>query len=100
MQGVDRLSLYRSGSCPRPWRTAPPPHPDPLPHVLIIGRELTSRSTKMPTVGQSSDRSAAWSCRLAKSGACTIAMSGGRPDPAQPVRHARARPVRPLAALP
>ncbi len=45
-----------------------------------------------PTAGQLSGRNSAGSSRFAKSVAYTIATSDGRPDPAQSVRHARARP--------
>src|SRR5439155_3784742 len=59
----------------------------------ISGCELSFRSTKMhPTDGQSSHRSSARLSRFPKSVACIIATSGRRPDPAQSVRHARARP--------
>src|SRR5436309_1018273 len=52
-----------------------------------------------PTVAQLSGRNSARSSRFAKSVASTIATSAGRPDPAQSVRHDRARPsVRLLAA--
>jgi hypothetical protein len=44
-----------------------------------------------PTAGQLSGRNSAASSRFAKSAAYTIATSDGRPDPAQSVRHARAR---------
>src|SRR5439155_17252288 len=52
-----------------------------------------------PTVAQLSGRNSARSSRFAKSVASTIATSAGRPDPAESVRHDRARPsVRLLAA--
>ena len=62
-------------------------------------RALTSRSTRMhPTAGQLSGGTSAGSFPSPKSVACTIATSDGRPDPAQSVRHARARPS--VSALP
>src|SRR6266850_4926197 len=44
------------------------------------------------TAGQLSGPHSVGSSRFAKSVACIIATSAGRPDPAQSVRHARARP--------
>src|SRR2546425_6102561 len=51
-----------------------------------------------PTAGQWSGGTSAGSFPSPKSVACTIATSDGRPDPAQSVRHARARPS--VSALP
>ena len=45
-----------------------------------------------PTADQLSGPKAAGSSRFAKSVACTIATSAGRPDPAQSIRHRRRRP--------
>src|SRR2546426_1103486 len=53
-----------------------------------------------PTAGQLSGRNSAASSRFAKSVACTIATSDGRPDPAQSVRHSRARSLRQAAPPP
>src|SRR5437899_3297706 len=66
------------------------------------GRVLTSRSKRIRhTAAQLSGLNSARSSRFAKSVASTIATSDGRPDPAQSVRHDRARPpVRLLAAPP
>src|SRR5258708_1001480 len=52
-----------------------------------------------PTVGQSSDRSAAWSCRFPKSVACTIAMSGGRPGLASPAPSSPTSSPRPAPSV-
>jgi len=80
-------------SRPRPRRTTPAPHPDPLRRLLSPGAHFTSRSIRMhPTAGQLSGRHSAGSSRFAKSVASTIAMSDGRPERAQSVRHAPARP--------
>src|SRR5438128_11604628 len=67
----------------------------PLPATLrtITRRALTFRSTRMHrTADQLSGPNAAGSSRFAKSVACTIATSAGRPDPAQSIRHRRRRP--------
>src|SRR5438093_978068 len=84
-------SSLANGTCAAPWLAT---------SRTITGRVLTSRSTRMhPTAGQLSGRNSAESSRFAKSVAYTIATSDGRPDPAQSVRHDRARPsVRLLAA--
>ena len=56
-------------------------------------RALTFRSTRMHrTADQLSGPNAAGSSRFAKSVACTIATSTGRPDLAQSIRHRRRRP--------
>src|SRR5882724_4788133 len=55
-------------------------------------RALIFRWTRMHrTVDQLSGPNAAGSSRFAKSVACTIATSAGRPDPAQSIRHRRRR---------
>src|SRR5882724_1581566 len=86
-------SSLANGTCAAPWLAT---------SRTTTGPVLTSRSTRMrPTADQLSGRNSARSSRFAKSVASTIATSAGRPDPAQSVRHDRARPsVRLLAAPP
>ncbi len=67
--------------------------PSPATLRTITRRALTFRSTRMHrTADQLSGPNAAGSSRFAKSVACTIATSAGRPDPAQSIRHRRRRP--------
>src|SRR5882724_6604814 len=86
-------SSSANGTCAAPWLAI---------SRTTTGRVLTSRSTRMrPTAAQLSRRNSARSSRFPKSVASIIAMSDGRPDPAQSVRHDRACPrVRLLAAPP
>ena len=90
---LNHVLVLGDGTCAAPWLAT---------SRTTTGRVLTSRSTRMrPTAAQLSGRNSARSSRFAKSVASTIATSAGRPDPAQSVRHDRARPsVRLLAAPP